>query len=640
MLAQICGLFVIEALNLIGITRFKLKSECALPITVMSMCLVLFAFGMLDILRAGVYFLLAMSVAAVGYAVIICAREKAWRRVLNDAFTPPAVIFAILYFALCYFNTGWLASEWDEFSHWADVVKAMSTINAFGTSPLSHCMFQSYPPAMSLFQYFFQVLYLLVDVPGGFSEWRLIFAFQLYIVALLLPFVSMGVDNSNKLAYHAICILRALIILLALAYFKLTAVIYCIYIDSFVAIVAATGMVHAMRTSTSDKYRNTVVFLSCATVILSKDVGLFFAVFVAITNCITHFAKRRVESSVETPANKVHISKSDVLFIVLSVCCVAAPKLLWNLKIQLDHATVRFESLYGLDTLLDVFLGKDTSYRSTIIPTYLSTLINDRYNNGDYYMPLSSIIVLLLGGLFFVLICKKTFEKKVGILYFITYIIMSVLYLMGLPITYILKFSEYEATTLASLLRYAGILTSCLWLSIILTCLAFYFGTQHDMRRLVVFFLIIFTCSGRIDYRSYISRENVDTSLAERAVYNGVSANALNSITEEQANICVIAQGSIGAPKYAMAFLMRPHTVGLEWSFGEHPLYDGDIYTTIISQEDFKEKILNDFDYVLIYLAGDYFTETYSDFFGGEIIQYGLYKVDKTTGLCHFVSAP
>lgn len=88
MLAQICGLFVIEALNLIGITRFKLKSECTLPITVMSMCLVLFAFGMLDMLRVGVYFLLALSVLAVGYAAIYCAREKAWKRVLTDTFTP------------------------------------------------------------------------------------------------------------------------------------------------------------------------------------------------------------------------------------------------------------------------------------------------------------------------------------------------------------------------------------------------------------------------------------------------------------------------------------------------------------------------------------------------------------------------
>lgn len=315
------------------------------------------------------------------------------------------------------------------------------------------------------------------------------------------------------------------------------------------------------------------------------------------------------------------------------------PKLLWNLKIHLDNAIIRFESLYGIDTLLDVFLGKDTSYRSTVFPTFFSKLINDRYNTGDYYMPLSSVVILLLGGLFFILIGKKIFKKKVAILYFVTLVMMAVIYLVGLPITYIMKFSEYEATTLASLERYSGILISCLWLVIILTCLSSIFCAQRYLRRLVVFFLIIFMCSGRIDYRSYISRENVRNALAERAVYNSVSTTVLNSIDEEQANICVIAQGSLGAPKYTYAFLLRPHTVGLNWSFGEEPLYDGD-NTTIIAPENFKQEILNDFDYVLISNADDYFTETYSDFFDDDIVRYGLYKVDKTAECCRFVSAP
>lgn len=88
MLVQLTGLFVIEAINLIGITRFKLKNENAIPITVMSMCLILFAFGMLNILRVGVYFLLALSVLAIVYVVFFCIREKAWQRVLSDTFTP------------------------------------------------------------------------------------------------------------------------------------------------------------------------------------------------------------------------------------------------------------------------------------------------------------------------------------------------------------------------------------------------------------------------------------------------------------------------------------------------------------------------------------------------------------------------
>lgn len=98
MIVQLCGLFVIEALSLFGITRFKLKNEFVIPLTVMSMCLTLFLFGMLGILRVGVYFLLVLSILSVAYTLLSCVRKKRGNVSLSTQSPPRG---NICHFLLC-----------------------------------------------------------------------------------------------------------------------------------------------------------------------------------------------------------------------------------------------------------------------------------------------------------------------------------------------------------------------------------------------------------------------------------------------------------------------------------------------------------------------------------------------------------
>lgn len=296
MLVQLVGLFVIEGLSLFGVSFFKLKNEYVVPISCMSMGMLLFLFGLAGLLRAGVYVLLLLSVMSLVFSVWFCARHKTWRETAARLFTPAAVLFVAVYLIAGFCCAGWLVSTWDEFSHWADIVKVMSYINDFGTNPASDSLFQSYPPAMALFQYFFQVLYQLLSVPDGFSEWRLIFAYQVYVAALLLPFVSVGIPkNSSAVRRIVITVFRSVIILFSLTFFDLSSIFSKVYIDSFVGITAATAITHSIiwQERESSAYRNLVVFLTCFTLVLSKDVGLMFAVFGIVLNGITHIRVRR-----------------------------------------------------------------------------------------------------------------------------------------------------------------------------------------------------------------------------------------------------------------------------------------------------------------------------------------------------------
>ena len=647
MLVQLVGLFVIEGLSLFGVSCFKLKNEYVIPITCMSMGVLLFLFGTAGFLRAGVYVLLALSAVSVAFSVWVCARRGAWRETARNLFTPAAVLFIAAYLIAGFSCSGWLASLWDEFSHWATTVKAMTYINDFGTNPAAHSMFPSYPPAMSLFQYFFQVIYQLFGDPDGFSEWRLLFAYQVYVAALLVPFLSIGI-SMHVFAVRRILItaFRAVIILFALTFFDLSSVFHSLYIDSFVGIAAATAVVHSIvwQEREGSVYRDLVVFLTCFTLVLSKDVGLLFAIFAVILNAVTRI---RVRRSAAPDGVRPRFDRRELCFWLLSAACIAVPKLLWKLNIQLDHAATLFSAPYDFGVLINVLAGYDFTYRAQIIPRFLTALVGGGLRVGAYSMPYTAVLLILLACSFSVtMYIQRRFSlsaeaaKKPSCVYFIILAVMLCVYLFGLVLTYMFKFSEYEALGLASMPRYISIPVAALWLTFVLG----YICATDDFKRgaslLVVFSVFVIACSNYTVLLNYFNRQYVASSLEQRTGYDLVADCIRAAAGSDDAKICVIAQESQGREQLVLNYELCPYQTINEnggWSIGEEPFYDGDVWTQIIAPEDWEAEVLDGYDYVYLFYVNDYFRETYSDFFCGDIEEQTLYSVDKSAGVCRII---
>lgn len=648
MLVQLVGLFVIEGLSLFGVSCFRLKNEYVIPITCMSMGVLLFLFGTAGFLRAGVYVLLALSAASVAISVLVCARRGAWRETARNLFTPAAVLFVAAYLIAGFSCSGWLAHSWDEFSHWAAIVKAMCYVNDFGTNPAAHSTFQSYPPAMALFQYFYQVLYQLLSVSDGFSEWRLLFAYQVYVAALLVPFMSIGISmHVSALRRILISAFRAVIILFALTFFNLSSIFDNLYIDSFVGIAAATAVVHSIvwqeREREGSVYRNLVVFLTCSTLVLSKDVGLLFAIFAVILNAVTHI---RVRRSAAPDGVKPRFDRYELCFWLLSAACIAVPKLLWKLNIQLDHASVAFSNPYDLGVLIKVLAGYDFTYRAQIIPRFLTALIGGNLQVGTFSMPYVAVLLLLLACSFSVTMyvqkSPSTSGKTVSqptCAYFVILAVMLLVYLFGLIVTYMFKFSEYEASRLASMSRYIGMPVACLWLTFVLGYLCSASDLKASVLHLFIFSSFVIACSNSFVLQKYFSRQNVYTAYSIRLEYDTASQNIKNAIGERDAKIYLIVQESTGYETWFMRYTLRPYKTndGFTWSVGEEPFYDGDVWTQIITPEDWEAEVLDGYDYVYLFYVNDYFRETYSDFFCGDIEEQTLYAVDKSAGVCRII---
>lgn len=161
--------------------------EDALPLTCTAIVTAGFVFGIVGLLPAGFYAALAAAVSAIAAAIYLLVRNGAgdFRK---RFFTPGFFIFAALYIFLAAINYGMRLTSWDEFSHWGDIVKVMTTIGGFGTAAMSDSMFPAYPPAMALFQYFCERIYMLVS-GESMSEWLLYFSYQTFMFAMFFPFL-------------------------------------------------------------------------------------------------------------------------------------------------------------------------------------------------------------------------------------------------------------------------------------------------------------------------------------------------------------------------------------------------------------------------------------------------------------------
>ena len=113
-----------------------------------------FIFGLLGYLN------LAMEtlVLFVGLILIILlVKSNGFRnQLIKSSYAPSTVAFVSLSLISLYKAKDWMLSQWDEFTHWGVVVKAMYEYSALGPATPADLWAINYPPGISLFQDFGQ----------------------------------------------------------------------------------------------------------------------------------------------------------------------------------------------------------------------------------------------------------------------------------------------------------------------------------------------------------------------------------------------------------------------------------------------------------------------------------------------------
>lgn len=613
-------LLLISSGSVFAASYFDKKYEEVLPITCGGIIVVSFLFGLVGLLRFSTTIISIVCLVLFVFGIVNAIRNK--KNILKNIFTPAFFVFVILlgFMFLGVYNK--VINSIDEYSHWGDIVKVMTLHDVLGTDANVHAMYPSYPPSMSLFQYTLEEINSFIS-KESFSEWLAYFGYDILAISFILPVCSKF--NKNKV-FSYICLV---ILLITLPYAFFLASYFSLYIDSFLSFLIAAGLIELLWHEEEDIFFDLRMYSIMFTLTLAKDTGLLFAILLLAGFIIEHLLN-----------SKNKFSKNNIVSIVSGVVSVLAAKLLWSLSITLGGANRIFSDKIDFKNLFLVLIGKDDSYRSIVFKNYITELVTSGRDIGNTNIMINYALLVLFAvvGAYLVvyLVNKKQLVKKVNcaVTKYVS-ILTIVIFVIGMCVIYMYKFSEVEALGLASLDRYLNIVYFGEWLFITLSLLIY--ANNYDVNYKVICLLLIcfsLTCTSLETIVTFTSNAFAKASLAIRQSYTPIADSVLEKLDGDD-KVWFIKQYSDNEDGLVFNYLIRPNYSDGYWSIGI-PYDDEDGYTVKIKPEEWKDLLIKgNYDYVYLYDVDGVFREYFASCFKDptNINDETLYYVDKQTGM-------
>ena len=613
--------------GVVGSVFFKKRYEETAIISVSVIVLLLFVFGIFKQLKAGL--IIECIICALCYlaSLIYLIKKKEFKSFSHCFFTPGFAFLAFTTILLSILLSGRYFEEWDEFSHWGDVVKAMVTINDFSTSPLSQSQFQSYPPAMAILQYCTEKFNSTLT-GAQFVEWITYPSYFVFVASFILPCFRYF-DKFN---------LRSLLFSLSLFLFPLIFYVNfysCLYIDPALGILLFIGLYLLFTYKADDKLFVPHIACVCSILPITKDAGLLFSVFIGLAALVLVYLSKIKKQNKEVKKNKNVKSIKHLVPGLAILGSVVLPKVLWNYSIESNHAVKSFPGKVDFVVLLNVLLRRDTSYKREVLHNYVIEFFSNGVGNNGIRVTYFVLLLALMLGLFY--FSKRQFsvikaEKHSRVIGIAATIVISAIYLFGICVMYMFKFSQYEAVKLASYNRYINILF--LGLGYLLTVMLMNSLSKTDYKKSVAVFCVILIFSPWNYLSRLFSRKLVVESRQYRRQYISVTAS-VDNIPADGGKVYILSQEDNGADYEKIKYLIRPLTTyaGWQWSIGEAPYYADDIYTKVVEPDAWIDDLFDEYSYLIVYKNNKWFTDTYSDYFVEEIRERQIYRVDTASGM-------
>lgn len=377
----------------------------------------------------GILNLLPLSVAVLFFGgLFLAALSLKDRRMYRDFLCPGYVFFAAagLYFLLM--MKGQVFNTYDNFSHWALIVKQMLMTDRFPTFQDPIILFQAYPVGSSAFVYYVSKIISTV------SEGCQMFAQTLLTLSMILPLFSCV---RRKKAEGTLLILGA-----SLFFLSSNTVPSELLVDALLPLAGGFGFLLLERELEGEKQTVWLSILPAAAVIAIKNSGIFFWALMAARLCVHWFRNRRT---------------ADRNAVCSWAALIAAPLsflLLWNRHVNY------------------VFSSASSTPHSMSLSSYLSN-IQMKLADGSIAQIVHAFLQKLLGGreLFYLLIVLllaaiAVHVKKLPGRSFVKPILFILaaftLYQAGNLCMYLFSMPEGEALVMSGYDRYYG--------SIILFC--------------------------------------------------------------------------------------------------------------------------------------------------------------------------
>ena len=582
-------------------------------------CIWEFVFGLLGYLNLGMESLVLFISSAMTSLLI---RSKEFRRyLLKNSYAPSTLAFVVLSLISLYKTKDWVLSQWDEFSHWGVVVKAMHQYSALGPATPADLWVMNYPPGISLFQYF------VVDVSDAWREGLLFWATHLIVISIIVPVLA---KSSYK--YVSEVFLKLFVALLASSIFFNN--FDNIYADPVLALCFGFLIFLAIQASYLDGRWATTLALTVGFVTLTKPIGIYFAVSAVLINIIATLFRVKLSSG-----KQVALAFVPAL---VSLTTIAAVWFGWrSFVLSFSGSNVGF--FQSLPSEFDLTAG-----RKAVITDYINALFSVNIN-PSYSASMPSFHWTIVCGFFFAIwfMLNGRLNRGRNIAIGISLLVTTFGYLALILYTYLTLFSSGESASLASFERYIGTWYQGVSYAVLLLILSeFDHAKQFDSqstsemkdkgstaRRRAGLFLVAFLSlsivSNSINYVSMVRGTNLKGS-EFRGQFESVTRSIRESKIPEQSKVWIIAQHTAGFEYYVLRYeMIQADFANVAWSIGV-PSGSNDIWTD--SSFDAKEwsKELRTFDYVVVFSTTENFDGEFSSLFQGGLVEPStVYEIEK-----------
>lgn len=620
MISLLIVFFVLLCGSIIGSTLFNQRFEKTLPINCTFIVATLFFGGLLGFLKASVYFVISLEVLLSFLCLIHLFKHHALKDGLLAVFNQGFFVFAVIFVLLFLVHFGKLLHNWDEFSHWGDIVKVMTQINDFGTNPLSFSEFKDYPPGMALFQYFYQV----AGFQNHFTEWFLYHSYQVYMLSFLFPFLA-----EFKIKKAGLCPL--VIIPVILIPMLLYPNVYdTIYIDPFIGFVSGCALAFIFSSQSDSKYLSIYSTCSIATLVLAKDSGMLFACFMMLAFLIRLFT-----------ANHPSLILKQILSLILPLVGFL-PKILWTSKIRNAGIVGQFSTKISITEVLSLALRQDTSYRADVQEQYFRALLTEKISVGDtgFFVTYFLLFILLFAAMIYIIHMEQALDSKGAKWWFWVVFAQTCTYLLGMCYIYAFKFAKSEALVLASFNRYVRVAFLSLLMCVTILILRLVLSHKEFKMRLLALCCIVLTLIPLSPLMCLLLRTNVSYSKEFRSRCADFSSK-IEETVPGNAKVFYIAQGTDGLEYYMTHFNIRPRGIQYgTWSIAASPNNSGKDGTVIMPLEKWAATLKKEYDYVAIQIVDDQFVSDYSALFSDprSISNGTIYQVNHGTGLLDYIA--
>lgn len=610
--------------------------ERVIPCTIISIVLIIYVFGLINLLKFGVYFVFALFILFTVLLIVDFIKGKIRCKTFIKVIIKPSIcIWIICVLGLFIYYNGRMIASWDEFSHWGDVVKMMYYNNIYNTNPASLSVARAYPPVMSIFQYFVENLSL-----SGFKEHYLYCAYQAFVISLIIPFIK---DIKWKEIVKIILIL--MIVLLAPIVFFASPYFYynTIYIDPFLGILFGFVIANIFITKEYDRFSIVSISLALFALTLTKDIAPVFSFICILFVFFKHVIldnNYKLLKKISKINIKRFFNKTKPLWIFLAV--VTASYLTWKINVVLNVKGSSMGNPSTIKDVIDALLRFENTYRVTVVNNYVKRLSSYSFIKMGNIYSVTFVFILLS-----IIIYKNEDikAKKHALFGFLSIYIGEVLYIFLMLVLYILMFSKYEALSLASFERYLGIyLIAILYFIIFITIFRSIEQKKYTSLIVLLIFIILNTNVSLVKNNFINYKEITYSTQVMRKQYSDAAKSIRSKVDlHKKYKFYIIVQNSTGAEKWMLRYeirdILKEMNEGFNWSLGEK-YSEGDIWTLDISKGEFKKILFKEnYDYVYLYKIDDKFINRFGNIFDYDDIDSGqLYKVNRKNNKIEIVN--